>query len=152
MAKEGLFNILDNQYYWEGLEVLDLFSGTGNISLEFISRGVGQVLSIESHPLVIKHLNKLQAQWDVDNWTILRKDAFKFIEGTNQKYDIIFADPPYKMEKTQQLPDAVLQSEILKPEGILILEHGQENSFEDHPNLKDTRRYGGVFFSFFAED
>lgn len=150
MAKEGLFNILDNQYYWEDLKILDLFAGTGNISIEFLSRGVGNVLSVDSHPLVIRHLNKLQDEFEEESWYVLRKDAFKFIEENNQRFDIIFADPPFKDDKSTQLPDLILDNNLLTEDGIFVLEHGQENSFESHPRLTDSRNYGGVFFSFFG--
>lgn len=150
MAKEALFNILHNRYYFEGLKVLDLFAGTGNISLEFLSRGVEEVLSVEKHPLVIKHLNKTQNEWDLEAWSILRKDVLRAIEEIDQPFDIIFADPPFQMKETEALPDLILNSKLVKDDTLIIIEHGQENSFDHHENLQDTRRYGGVFFSFFG--
>ena len=149
MAKEALFNILDSRYYFEGLKVLDLFAGTGNISIEFLSRGAAEVLSVESHPLVIKHLNKTQKEWEIEGWSILRKNVFRVIEEFDQEFDIIFADPPFQMEKTANLPDLILSSKLIKEDTLLILEHGQENSFDQHERLEDSRRYGGVYFSFF---
>lgn len=152
MAKEALFNILQNQIYFEDAKVLDLFAGTGNISLEFLSRGAMEVLSIEKHPLVIKHLNKIQKEWEIEGWSILRKDVFKAIEELDQSFNVIFADPPFQMRETADLPDFILNSNLIKKGGLLIIEHGQENSYSEHQDLTDTRRYGGVYFSFFKQD
>lgn len=149
MAKESLFNILNNQVDWEDMEILDLFAGTGNISLEFISRGAKSVLSIDKHPLTVRHLNHLQKEWDVANWSILKKDVFKFFKEYDQQYDLIFADPPFGMKETDQLPSLIFERNLLKENGILILEHGKENTFETHEHIYDQRRYGGVYFSFF---
>lgn len=151
MAKEALFNILDNRVLWEDVQVLDLFAGTGSISLEFLSRGVANLVSVESHLKVIKHLGKIKDEWEIANWSILRKDAFKFIKEATVKYDIVFADPPFVLDKTETLPDLVVDHDILKDDGLFILEHGQENSFSEHPHFQETRRYGGVFFSFFVK-
>lgn len=149
MAKEGLFNILESKFYWEGKEVLDLFAGTGNVSVEFLSRGVQEVLSVDQHDLSIRHMNKVQDQLEIENWSILKKDVFKFIEHCHRMFDIVFADPPFAMKQTATIPDVIFEAGILKEEGTLILEHGQENEFKNHSKLKDSRRYGGVYFSFF---
>jgi 16S rRNA (guanine966-N2)-methyltransferase len=150
MAKEALFNILENKYEWDNLKVLDLFSGTGNISIEFLSRGVKEVVSVEKHHICIRHLNKLKTDFEVTNWSILKKDAFKFISDFPLKFDIVFADPPFDHEETKNLPDLIYASDILTSEGVLIIEHGRENSFKSHPKCSDTRNYGGVFFSIFG--
>lgn len=149
MAKEALFNILENRFHWEGLKVMDLFAGTGNISVEFLSRGVGQVISVDSHHIAISHMNKVRSEFEADNWVVIRKDVLKYMEHANGPFDIIFADPPFNMKETGTLPDLILNSGSLLEDGLLILEHGQENDFSGHPSLQDTRSYGGVYFSFF---
>jgi 16S rRNA (guanine966-N2)-methyltransferase len=148
-AKESLFNILENQLYWEDIKVLDLFAGTGNISIEFLSRGANAVLSVDSHSLCIRHLNKMQEELDDDNWQILRKDAFRFIQDNGSKFDLIFADPPFGLKGVEQLPDMIFEANRLNEDGLLIIEHGQETDFSHHARLDEVRNYGGVFFSFF---
>lgn len=150
MAKEGLFNILENRIYWEDLNVLDLFSGTGNISVEFLSRGVKGVLSIDVNPISTRHLAKLKDEFDDDNWTILRRDVFRFLSHHSVKYELIFADPPFELKGVERLPELVFDNDLLKSEGILIIEHGREISFKNHARCTDERNYGGVFFSFFS--
>lgn len=154
-AKESLFNILENQFYIEDLNVLDLFAGTGNISLEFISRGAKGVLSIDKHPVCIRHLHQLKNEVNEDHWLISRKDVFKFLEpsksgSTDDQYDLIFADPPFADKSTSELPDLIFNSGLLSKDGCLIIEHGRENNFEEHPRFQNNRNYGGVNFSFFA--
>lgn len=150
LAKESLFNILQNQYEWEGKEVLDLFAGTGSVSLEFISRGVQSVLSVEKHPIAVRHLNKESAALSEEHWMVLRKDVFRFLDENSKSYPIIFADPPFDLPNLAKLPDLILEGNHLEEEGVFILEHSKNNSFKEHPRLVDERRYGGVYFSFFS--
>jgi len=149
MAKEGLFNILENQLYWEDIAVLDLFAGTGNMSVEFISRGANKVISVDVHPISIRHMNKIKAELDEPNWLILKKDVFRLLSAPGQSFEVIFADPPFDLDRNSQLPDLVLNSEYMAEGCLFILEHGQEVSFDQHPRRTDVRNYGGVFFSFF---
>jgi 16S rRNA (guanine(966)-N(2))-methyltransferase RsmD len=149
-AKEALFNILENRLDWEDIKVLDLFAGTGNISIEFLSRGVAQVLSIEAHSVCVRHMHKLNAELNDDNWSIMRRDAFRYVEEANLAYDLIFADPPFGLKNVDTLPDLVFEHEKLAEDGLLIIEHGKENDFTSHPRFEDVRGYGGVFFSFFS--
>lgn len=148
-AKESLFNILENQIYWDETKVLDLFAGTGNISIEFLSRGAEQVLSIDSHPVCIRHLSKMQDELGDEKWQILRKDAFKFLESCSKQFDLIFADPPFGLKGVEQLPSLIFERNLLSKDGLLIIEHGQESDFSDLDEFEDIRNYGGVFFSFF---
>lgn len=149
-AKENLFNVLNNLIDLEECaNVLDLFAGTGGISLEFVSRGCGRVISVEREPLHHTHINKLKEQLKEDNWIPLRADVFRYIEKCHDTFDIVFADPPYALTRLAELPDLILNKGIVAPEGMLILEHGKDNSFAGHPCFVQERIYGSVHFSFF---
>ena len=151
-AKESLFNILENRVYWDELDVLDLFAGTGSISLEFISRGAKSVLSVDSHSVPIRHLNKLKTDFEEPHWTIYRKDVFKWIQDNKASFDLIFADPPFGLKGVEELPTVILEKGVLSQDGLLIIEHGRETVFTEHPNFKEGRDYGGVNFSFFTKE
>lgn len=151
-AKEGLFNILENRTVIDGANVLDLFSGTGSISIEFISRNASNVTAIEinrEHANFIKNCTK---KLGIDNMTVLQADALKYITSCRRKFDIIFADPPYAMPELSSIPDAVISAGLLEHDGILILEHGKSNDFSNHKNFLESRKYGNVHFSFFTAD
>lgn len=148
-AKESLFNILEHQLEWEAFKVLDLFAGSGSISVEFLSRGAASVLSVDKHPKVIQHLHQLKSEFNDENWSISKADVFQFIEKSPQSFDLIFADPPFGMKQMDELVDRVLNSTILSDEGLFILEHGGEHQFENHPQFTKTKNYGGVNFTFF---
>ncbi len=148
-AKENLFNILNNIISLENKTVLDLFAGIGNISYEFSSRNAKNVLSIDRQAKSIQFINSTAKELNL-NITTKKQDVFKFLSLTTAStYDIIFADPPYDNSKIGSLPDIILQTTLLKKEGLLIIEHGKENDFTDHPNLIDKRTYSRVNFSFF---
>lgn len=149
MAKEALFGIIDSKVYFEKLDVLDLFSGTGNISVEFLSRGVGKVVGVDQNMKAIRFQRKLCDELDEKNWQIIKHDAFNYIELSAQKFDIIFADPPYGLPGSEKLPELIFEHGLLVEDGLLVIEHGNEVSFKGSPNFKRTRNYGGVQFSFF---
>lgn len=149
MAKEALFNILESKVYFEKLDVLDLFSGTGNISLEFVSRGVGQVVSIDSHFVSWRFQLKIANSLNEKSWKALKQDAFVYLENTSQRFDIIFADPPYEFEDLDKIPAMVFEKNVLVEDGMLIVEHSSRTSMAGLPHFKQTRDYGGVSFSFF---
>lgn len=149
-AKEALFNILRNQVDIEESDILDLFAGTGNISLEFISRGAKTCMSVEQDTGCIKFIQKISKEYKLNNHRIIRDDVFKFIKKGFGHYDLIFADPPYHMDRLAELPDLIFKKGILNENGLLVLEHGKENSFEEHPNLLFTRNYGNVNFTLFS--
>lgn len=151
-AKEALFNILENRIDWEENEVLDLFAGTGNISGEFLSRGAKSVHSVDKHPAAMKSMWALHNELEDDQWKIIRMDVFKFIEKTPLKFDLIFADPPFDMKGYEKIPEFIFKTDILKKDGILIIEHGKENSFESMKEFKEVRNYGGVNFTFLSRD
>ncbi|WP_027418325.1 RsmD family RNA methyltransferase [Crocinitomix catalasitica] len=152
LAKESLFNILDNRVYFEKLEVLDLFAGTGNVSLEFLSRGVGKLISIDSHFVSNRFQEKLKRELDLKNWLIYKQDAIKYLENATGQFDIIFADPPFDFKDTNNLPALIFDKNLLVDDGILVVEHGQETNMSHCVNYKLTRNYGGVYFSFFEKD
>lgn len=148
-AREALFNILDNEYDFEGMKVLDLFGGTGAISFEFASRGVERVYCIEMARENASFIKTEARRLGMDNVTVVRDNVFDFLPVCHEKFDIIFADPPYALENLQSIPDKVLSSGILHPDRYFILEHGSEHSFKEHPCFVKERVYGRVHFSFF---
>lgn len=148
-AKEALFNIIENRYDLEDLSVLDLFSGTGSIGMEFLSRGAKNVLSIDNHFVSFKFLKNTQESLSDKNWQVRKQDAIRYLEQTPVKFDIIFADPPYEMKGTSELPEIIFSRNLLNKDGLLIIEHGRENDFKKMAQFKEIRNYGGVNFSFF---
>lgn len=148
-AKEGLFNLLFNRIDFEGIDVLDLFAGTGSISLEFISREAASVISIEQSENHCAFIRKTCKLLDINNLILSKTDVFKFISSTKTKFDVIFADPPYELERLPEMPDLIFKYQLLKPDGLFVLEHSAKNKFENHPNFSSHRNYGNVNFSFF---
>lgn len=150
-AKENLFNVLTNLIdFEECANVLDLFAGTGSISLEFVSRGCGRVVSVEREPSHHAFIYKVKEQLKESNWLPLRTDVFRYIERCHDSFDLIFADPPYALTRLAELPDLILGGGLLAPGGLLVLEHGKEHSFAAHPQFIQERIYGSVHFSFFG--
>ena len=150
MAKEGLFNILNNRYLFEAISALDLFSGTGNISFEFASRGTPSITAVDKHAACIHFIHKTSEElnFPID---ILKMDVFSFLERNKTQYDIIFADPPYHLDERQfyKIPELVFKNELLKEDGVLIVEHSPQTKLDDHPNFQGKRKYGSSIFSFF---
>jgi 16S rRNA (guanine(966)-N(2))-methyltransferase RsmD len=151
-AKEGLFNVLENQYDLSDLEVLDLCSGTGNISLEFLSRGVKEVTAVDSHTNCLKFVQKNASSIGIINRiTTVKSDLISFVLNTNHTFDIVFADPPFNYDKYNQIVQTVFERNLLNENGILILEHSKQKSFESEPKFSFFRNYGNVTFSFFKK-
>ena len=148
-AKEGLFNILDNEYEFEDLKVLDLFGGTGSIAFEFASRGAARVYCVEMARENASFIKTEAQRLGLDNVTMVRDNVFDFLPICRERFDIVFADPPYALEGLEKLPDLVFAADILYPERYFILEHGDEHSFVNHPRFVKERHYGRVHFSFF---
>lgn len=148
-AKEGLFNLLNNRMDFDGIDVLDLFAGTGGIGIEFVSRNCNSVISIEQNERHCAFIRKVCAELKVTNLTLMKTDVFKFISSCHSQFDMIFADPPYELDKLPEVPDLVFSHNMLKPDGLLVLEHSSKNNFNLHPNFVDHRNYGSVNFSFF---
>ncbi len=150
-AKEGLFNILNNEYEFEDLKVLDLFGGTGAIAFEFASRGASRVYCVEMVRENASFIKTEAGRLGLGNVTMVRDNVFDFLPICREKFDIIFADPPYALEGLETLPDKVLEQDILHDDCYFILEHGDEHSFKDHPCFVKERSYGRVHFSFFKK-
>ena len=149
-AREALFDILDNEYEWDDLKVLDLFSGTGAVSYEFVSRGVGHVWSVEMNPQNASFISSTARSLGIaDRISVVRHNVFEFIPICTQKFDLVFADPPYALDGLERLPSLVLSSGILHPGGYFVLEHGSEHSFVDEEHFVKEKKYGRVHFSFF---
>ena len=148
-AKENIFNVLNGYIDLDGAEALDLFSGTGSITLELLSRGCSHVTSIEldrdHHRFICDCVKKLGTEACLP----LRADVFRFVKSCRQQYDIVFADPPYALKELPQIPDLVFERALLKPDGILVFEHGKDHDFSQHPRFVEHREYGSVNFSLF---
>jgi len=150
-AKEALFNILNNRYYFDELKVLDLFAGTGNISFEFASRGSKNITSVDKHSGCIKFIYKVAQEFEFPITTI-KQDVFQYLDAAHSKYDIIFADPPYAFEiaKFERIIKTVFDSGLLSNEGVLIIEHPKHTDLSTFDHHLEARRYGGSVFSFFG--
>ena len=149
-AKENLFNVLQGYIdFDEEPTALDLFSGTGSITLELPSRGCSRVVSVEAdalhHSFIRGFIDKLQ---DLNAFPV-RADVFRFLSKCHEQFDFIFADPPYALPQLEQLPDIILSHRLLREDGLFVLEHGKKQDFSDHPRIVDHRAYGSVNFSFF---
>ncbi len=149
-AKENLFNILNNIMDFEETSALDLFAGTGSISLELLSRGCAQVTSVEMDQLHFTHLKKCATTLADSNWRMVRDDVFRFIRRCSSSYDLIFADPPYALKELKEIPDLILSGNMLKENGIFIFEHGKDYDFSEHPMFLRHVAYGSVNFTFFG--
>ncbi len=149
-AKEGLFNILENNFDFEKIRVLDLFGGTGSHSYEFISRGCQDVTYVDKFPACIKFVKDTSSELGIgDLLKITFSDVFKFIEKTTSTYDYIFAGPPYALPLIDAIPDLIFEKKMLNAGGWLVLEHNQNHQFSNHPFFLRQRNYGGTIFSFF---
>ena len=154
-AKENIFNVLNGYIDFDDATALDLFAGTGSITLELLSRGCQQVVCVEAdrdHFNFIRQCLKKLAGSDssVTSPVIpIRGDVFRFLKSCHQQFDFIFADPPYALSDLPKIPDLVLQQGILKENGIFVFEHGKQNDFSQHPNFIEHRAYGSVNFSIF---
>ena len=150
MAKEALFNIINNQYYFDQISALDLFAGIGSISFEFASRGTTQVTSVDQNHGCIKFLNKINKELEFEN-QIIKSDVYSFLERTNKKFDVIFADPPYDfpIEQFQKIITLVFEKQLLEEDGMLIIEHSKQTKLSENSTFIKSKKYGGNMFSFF---
>ncbi len=151
-AKESLFNILNNYFHLDAIQVLDLFAGTGNISYEFAARGALQVYAVDNNQNCVNFINGTSQKLQFNQIMALRSDAIGFLKSCRQQFNVIFADPPYDWESHAQLPLLVFENQLLLPDGFLVIEHPVTISFKEHPKFYQQRNYGRVNFSFFAEN
>lgn len=154
LAKQALFNILQCRFDIEGCRALDLFSGTGSISFELLSRGAAHVVSVEMGRQQQQFIQHVAEQLKVPRGKLqlVRGDAFRYLANPPMggAFDFIFADPPYALPDLATLPDLVLREGWLADSGTFVLEHGKENDFSTHPCFRELRTYGAVHFSFFT--
>lgn len=152
LAKEALFNILFNRFDFEDLTILDLFSGTGNISLEFASRNVVKVTAVDKHFGCFNFVKQMAAKYNLPNIKAHKADVFKFLELETDQFDLIFADPPYDLPTIPRIPEIVFNRNLLKENGLLIVEHPTMKKLDTHPNFTEQRKYGHSSFSFFERN
>jgi 16S rRNA (guanine966-N2)-methyltransferase len=151
IAKEGLFNILQNNLDFEELKTLDIFGGTGSISYELSSRGVEDLTIVEMDSKMFDFIKKTAADLKIDNIQCIKMDVFKFINQCAEQYDLIFAGPPYALTTIDDLPVLIFEKKLLKPKGWFILEHTPRNNYEKFPFFKMARNYGSTIFSVFIQ-
>ena len=151
IAKEGLFNILQNAIDFENTKSLDLFGGTGSISYELASRGVTDLTIVEKDVQMYEFIKKTSEALGLENFKVIRSDVFKFISQAKEKYDLIFAGPPYALQNIDDLPKLVFEKDLLNEKGWFILEHTPRNHYENSPFFKSARNYGTTIFSIFEK-
>ncbi len=149
-AREALFNILQNEYHFENIKVLDLFGGTGSHTYEYLSRGCTDITYIDQYFPCIQFVKSTLKTLDVEEYvSIYNVDVFSYLENCKTTFDIIFADPPFDLGKAPTLPDIIFEKKLLSEEGLFILEHAPIHQFDKHPHFVKQKEYGGIVFSFF---
>lgn len=152
VAKEGLFNMLNNMIDFEGLKTLDIFGGTGSISYELASRGAPDLTLVEKDATTIDFIRKTAKELGIDDKLhIIRADVFKFIKTNTGQYNFIFAGPPYALPNIDDLPLLIFEKKMLLPGGIFILEHTPRNDYQQHPHFLRMKNYGTTVFTFFTQ-
>lgn len=151
-ARENIFNVLENMVDFEGCTALDLFAGTGAISFEFLSRGCAGVTCVEKSATQFNFIRRVRDMLHEENLTMVRGDVFRFVESTTRKFDIVFADPPYDLPNFADVPRLILNSQMLHPDTIVIIEHGKTYDFSSLPHFTRHLTYGSVNFSIFRMD
>jgi 16S rRNA (guanine(966)-N(2))-methyltransferase RsmD len=149
VAKEGLFNVLHHQLNFESLKTLDLFGGTGNISYELASRGVPDLTIVEKDNAMYDFIKKTAESLHLDNLKVIKMDVFRFLDQCSEKFDFIFAGPPYALTRIDDLPTIVREKELLNENGWFVLEHTPRNDYKNFPLYKSEKKYGTTIFSFF---
>lgn len=151
LAKESLFNILNNKTEFRGKTALDLFSGTGSLAYEFVSRGCTHVLAVEQNHACVRFIQQTAEEYGMEELKVIRGDVFRFIKSAMGTFDIIFADPPYSMENIPEISLKIFERGLLKDEAWLIIEHPGEIDLSDQEHFVEHRKYGKVNFSFFQK-
>ena len=148
-ARENLFNVLENIDEFEGKTALDLFAGTGAISFEFLSRGCSEVTAVEQAPVQAQFIRSVKEKLGDESLRVIKGDVFKFIATCNRQFDFIFADPPYDHSRFEEIPELILNSAMVKPGTLVIVEHSKTRDFSALPGFSQQRVYGSVNFSIF---
>jgi RNA methyltransferase, rsmD family len=148
-AKENIFNVLNGYIDFEDCRALDLFAGTGSISIELLSREAQYVVGLELDRDHCTFIRQCIDKLGVDNYSLIRGDVFRYLKSCRETFDLIFADPPYALKNLEEIPQIVLDKDILSEDGVFVLEHGKHNHFEEHPCFLERRAYGSVNFSLF---
>ena len=149
-AKEGLFNVLEHQYFFEDMDILDLCVGTGSIAMEFLSREYGKVVAVDINYFCIRHMKTVAKKFECEkDIHIIKSDVLKYLDKSEKQFDLIFADPPYSYEHHNQIVQKVFENNRLKEDGVLIIEHGRDTDLSLEPHFKVKKDYGNVHFSFF---
>lgn len=151
IAKEGLFNILQNNLEFENLKTLDIFGGTGSISYELASRGVADLTVVEKDSPMSGFIKKTAEELKLENFKVIKMDVFRFIVNCTEQFDFIFAGPPYDLENIDDLPALIFEKKLLTPKGWFVLEHTPRNRYESFPYFKTSRSYGTTIFSIFIQ-
>lgn len=152
IAKEGLFNVIQNNLDIEDLVTLDLFGGTGCISYELASRGCNDLTIVEKDPVMYEFIKKTAALLKLENFKVLKSDVFRYISSCSNQYDFIFAGPPYALTNIDDLPKIIFEKKLLNPGGWFVLEHTPRNDYKKNPYFKSERNYGTTIFSIFKEE
>lgn len=152
IAKEGLFNIIQNNYNIENIRFLDLFGGTGSLSYEMASRGCEDITTVEIFPKCANFIRKTSKELGLESHRIVQGDVFKFVSNCNERYDLIFAGPPYPLPNLASIPDLIFENDIVEGDGWFILEHNPNHNFENHPHFEVSRNYGSTIFSIFTNE
>lgn len=150
-ARENIFNVLENMIDFDGIRAIDLFAGTGAISLEIVSRGASEVTAVEKAPTQFRFIEKVRGQLNCQELRVVRGDALKYIQSVQTPVDFIFADPPYDMEGFEEVPSVILGSKAVGPETIVVVEHSKARDFSSLPEFLEHRVYGSVNFSIFRK-
>ena len=149
IAKEGLFNILQNQVDFEDISILDLFGGTGAITYELKSRGAGKSVIVEKDPQMVAFIKNSVEKLGFNGVQVLRMEVFDFLKSCQEKFDFIFAGPPYALATIDEIPKIIINRELLNPDGLFVLEHTPRNRYENYQGFVKQRNYGTTIFSFF---
>lgn len=150
VAKEGLFNIIENNLEIEGLRTLDIFGGTGSISYELSSRGARDCTIVEKDPAMYAFIKKTAEMLQLENFKVVKMEVFKFLDQCTEQFDFIFAGPPYALNTIDELPKKIVEKQLLRPNGWFVLEHTPRNNYEQYPQFVTARNYGTTIFSIFV--
>lgn len=150
IAKEGLFNIIENNLDIGTLKTLDIFGGTGSISYELASRGAEDCTIVEKDTAMYEFIKKTAQELKLTNFKVIKMEVFKFLEQCTEQFDFIFAGPPYALTTIDELPKKIAEKQLLKPGGWFVLEHTPRNNYESYPFFVTARNYGTTIFSIFV--